>query len=210
MTTNTSHRDCTHPATPKDRAACRKARAAGTTITAISPDASVMIVEPVRKIVKIEWDREKCARCGGSGRYPSSMWDGVCLGCNGKGRKLTRVGRAAFKKYDAALRAGATVMAHELKPGDLIVNREGRRIMIHDVDTTVKQNGTTTIGTEGHDNYRHYKNYQMSYTTHRANGEHVVYYVDPRDEVLVWPSEDVLQGLFRLVENMKGAHVTYE
>lgn len=28
---------------------------------------------------------EECGRCGSSGRYPSSAWNGVCLGCGGGG-----------------------------------------------------------------------------------------------------------------------------
>lgn len=36
----TSHNDCTHPSTKKDRSACRKARAAGTTHTATADSSA--------------------------------------------------------------------------------------------------------------------------------------------------------------------------
>lgn len=44
---------------------------------------------------KREIERHTCGRCGGSGRYPSSCWNGICLGCRGLGYQLTKRGAKA-------------------------------------------------------------------------------------------------------------------
>jgi hypothetical protein len=63
---------------------------------------------------------ETCDRCGGSGQYPSPAWQGVCLGCNGKGGKwakydnvIKRAARnaAAAKRADAKSAAKAVAAA---------------------------------------------------------------------------------------------------
>lgn len=48
----------------------------------------------------ITFETQTCMRCAGSGQYPSPAWQGVCLGCSGKGIRFTRAGRAARKRYD--------------------------------------------------------------------------------------------------------------
>jgi hypothetical protein len=44
---------------------------------------------------KREIERHTCGRCGGSGRYPSSCWNGMCLGCQGIGYRMTKRGAKA-------------------------------------------------------------------------------------------------------------------
>lgn len=37
-----------------------------------------------------------CGRCGGSGKFgPTCVWNGICFGCSGSGRKYTKRGAAA-------------------------------------------------------------------------------------------------------------------
>lgn len=58
-----------------------------------------------------------CGRCWGTGRFgPLCVKGGVCFGCNGAKRVLTRRGSAAVTFY----RKLCTVTAAELKPGDKI------------------------------------------------------------------------------------------
>jgi hypothetical protein len=57
-----------------------------------------------------------CGRCGGSGKYPSSLHHGLCLGCGGRGYRLTKRGAAAA----AFLESLRKVPANTLKVGDII------------------------------------------------------------------------------------------
>lgn len=61
-------------------------------------------------------ERETCGRCGGTGKYPSSCYNGVCLGCQGQGYKLTARGREA----DRYLRVLRSKSVEEVKVGDLV------------------------------------------------------------------------------------------
>jgi hypothetical protein len=51
-------------------------------------------------------ERKACGRCGGSGRYPSSAYDGICLRCHGGGRR--RIKHTGLKKYAQAAKRSAT------------------------------------------------------------------------------------------------------
>ena len=77
----------------------------------------------------LRYDRVTCSRCGGSGEYPSSAWNGVCLGCSGSGRKLTTRGDKALQAFQAAKEAGMTVRADEIQVGDKIeyLRLDGRK-----------------------------------------------------------------------------------
>jgi hypothetical protein len=55
--------------------------------------------------IKVTFETETCGRCGGTGQYPSACWQGVCLGCSGRGVRLTRRGRAARNAYDETMSA---------------------------------------------------------------------------------------------------------
>lgn len=68
---------------------------------------------------RITFETDTCGRCAGSGTYPSAAWNGVCLGCSGSGKKLTRRGRAARMAYDAVM-AEMEVPAPDIAVGDLI------------------------------------------------------------------------------------------
>jgi hypothetical protein len=53
---------------------------------------------------------ESCGRCGGSGTYPSSAWNGVCLDCNGDGW-MYPVGKVAKLAAEwSTIRAAATTV----------------------------------------------------------------------------------------------------
>lgn len=65
----------------------------------------------------ITYEREECTRCGGTGQYPSACYNGLCLGCSGTGRKLTRRGKAAKAKIDALLNSLCAVRVDALAPG---------------------------------------------------------------------------------------------
>jgi hypothetical protein len=77
--------------------------------------------------IKIVFETETCMRCGGTGQYPSPAWQGVCLGCSGRGVRFTRAGRAARKAYDDTMSA----MNHtygDVKVGDRVrmsISRHG-------------------------------------------------------------------------------------
>lgn len=218
--TNTTHTNCTHPATKAGRAACRKARAAGTTITmptaAVAKAATIPTHDagPYRDpssgealIASIKFEDEPCGRCSGTGTYPSSAYQGVCLGCSGSKTKLTRAGRAAYKKYEAYLAANHTKMMIELQPGDDI-RKLGRYVRVHDVDTTLRNHGGhATIGSG--ENAVSFCTIFMTYTTHMADGTDCVNSVGPYSHVIVRPRGEAQQLAFRHVAAMKGAILTY-
>lgn len=54
--------------------------------------------------MKIEYEKEDCSRCGGSGHYSfNSMHGSVCYGCGGTGKRLTKRGAATKKFADGML-----------------------------------------------------------------------------------------------------------
>jgi len=61
-------------------------------------------------------ERETCSRCGGTGRMPFSVYNGLCFKCHGVGFALTKRGVAA-ENYLRALRSQP---ARELKVGQSI------------------------------------------------------------------------------------------
>lgn len=53
----------------------------------------------------LTFERQTCARCGGSGRYSwNAMHGDTCYGCSGKGYYLSKAGRQAFDAWDAIAR----------------------------------------------------------------------------------------------------------
>lgn len=70
--------------------------------------------------MKLVYETATCARCFGSGEYPSSAWQGVCLGCNGTGNKLTPAGRRATKRFEA-IADEMNVTFADVKVGDRIL-----------------------------------------------------------------------------------------
>lgn len=52
----------------------------------------------------IEYEKEPCGRCGGSGQYSwNSMHGSTCYGCSGSGMRLTKRGKAARAFADTLL-----------------------------------------------------------------------------------------------------------
>lgn len=75
---------------------------------------------------KIQYERQTCGRCGGSGQYSyCQMYGSTCFGCNGTGKRLSRRGRAA-QAIIRALRDGFCNRPIEtIEPGQR-VNINGR------------------------------------------------------------------------------------
>lgn len=122
-TTRRSHADCTHPRTAAGRAACRKGTGPSLEqmIADVAMEAEMDITCPPPvdyATMNYSFETHTCGRCLGSGTYPSSAWNGVCLGCNGSGKNLTRAGRAAKKIHDAWIDTHLMISATSLKPGD--------------------------------------------------------------------------------------------
>lgn len=77
------------------------------------------------KLPTIKFETQTCGRCGGSGTYPSSCWNGVCLGCSGAGVRYTRSGRVARLRYDEVMsRMNRTY--GDVKIGDRVKASVGR------------------------------------------------------------------------------------
>ena len=54
--------------------------------------------------IAMEYEKETCGRCGGSGQYSYNQIDGSrCYGCGGSGQRLTKRGAAAKAKADEML-----------------------------------------------------------------------------------------------------------
>ena len=54
--------------------------------------------------MKVEYEKQTCGRCGGSGQYSYNQIDGSrCYGCGGSGQKLTKRGAAAKAYADSIL-----------------------------------------------------------------------------------------------------------
>lgn len=70
--------------------------------------------------IRIVFDSEVCTRCTGDGTYPSAAWQGVCLGCAGEGRSLTRAGKRAKARYMETIVARTRVLPADLTPGDQV------------------------------------------------------------------------------------------
>lgn len=73
------------------------------------------------KVTKINYEREACSRCGGSGRYSyCAMYGDMCFGCSGKGKQLSRAGERARAALQAFYTEHYTRPATELTPGDFM------------------------------------------------------------------------------------------
>lgn len=81
-----------------------------------------------------KFESQTCSRCGGSGKFSFNLIHGtMCYGCNGKGVKLTKRGKAAKQFFDNSL----TVPASELKVGMVVKEWEGYKYFatIREIDT---------------------------------------------------------------------------
>lgn len=148
------HTACTHPATPAGRAACRKGNPAP-----VAPEGDVkrlarkagLKVDAIdyTQVKSVGFETETCMRCGGSGTYPSSCWNGVCLGCSGAGVRFTRRGAAAYKKYWAYVEANNTVRADELVAGDMFLGSQRKWVRV--IESKAGDFGTTRSRIGGED-----------------------------------------------------------
>lgn len=68
---------------------------------------------------KLEFEREYCEKCGGSGLYPSScLPSGRCNKCYpANGQKLTRNGAKVRKLWDDYLEQNCAIRADQVEPG---------------------------------------------------------------------------------------------
>lgn len=155
-TTRRSHADCTHPSTPAARAACRKGQhEAGLNSKVLATEAQLdemaaWLDKPAAvdySTMTYRFETETCSRCAGTGTYPSSAWNGVCLGCNGNGESLTRAGRAAKKIHDQWMIDNLTVEARTLQPGQKFQPNQvdGWKTVV-EIDTEPHYVGKSTIG----------------------------------------------------------------
>jgi hypothetical protein len=64
------------------------------------------------------FENVRCSRCGGSGRMPYAVYNGVCFKCEGKGAVLTKRGRAAQTYLDSLRKRRYA----DFKVGDLILS----------------------------------------------------------------------------------------
>jgi hypothetical protein len=98
----------------------------------------------------------ECYRCGGTGRFgPDTVEGGVCFGCRGAKTVVLR-GKAA-KAWAAFLKAqpSRTVVADELKIGDLVVSdlthrktQDNHWVQVTDIELTEQTCGSSLTGTD--------------------------------------------------------------
>ena len=90
---------------------------------------------------KLLFENTTCSRCGGGGRMPYSVHNGVCFKCHGRGAALTKRGRAAQEW----LNSQREKPLEDFKPGDLIYSDAtpciGRRAEWHRVTEVKLLNG---------------------------------------------------------------------
>lgn len=67
------------------------------------------------------YETETCGRCGGSGHYSYNMMHGTtCFGCSGRKIRNTKAGAKASKAIQEFIAANFSVLAKDLKVGDVI------------------------------------------------------------------------------------------
>ena len=70
---------------------------------------------------KLGFPLARCTRCGGTGRYPSSAYRGICLGCSGTGRvDFSRSSRRQRLAYEAHVVETQTTNLYDLEVGDTV------------------------------------------------------------------------------------------
>lgn len=112
--------------------------------------------------MKLIFDREFCERCGGSGRYPSSAWQGVCLGCSGQGRKLTRKGKKANAAWVTFLEATCQVPGADVTVGMRVRTRSGQRYRTVTA-VTLREDGTNLVEC-GNNQFGGFATYERPFT----------------------------------------------
>ncbi len=65
------------------------------------------------------FEADTCGRCGGTGNFSYNQVNGTtCFGCNGRGYKLTKRGRAAYEW----LLTQRTIRVGDVKVGDTVIS----------------------------------------------------------------------------------------
>jgi len=91
----------------------------------------------------LKFDRVECGRCGGTGEYSFNQKDGtVCFGCKGKGKIMTKRGKAAAQWFIDQ----TTTTIKAVKAGDKVriyadtytVEQITEKGGVYTFDTTVK------------------------------------------------------------------------
>ena len=138
---------------------------------------------------RITFETETCNRCGGSGQYPSAAWQGMCLGCNGTGRRMTRRGKAAKRRYDEIIEKMCKPVT-EIEVGDRVQFASSHKWF-------------TTVSSKP---YLPQEGAQMSgdWWEIRTNGQGLI--AQTTSLVKVWDPE-VFDEAARVVGRMKGATV---
>jgi hypothetical protein len=85
--------------------------------------------------LSIKFHVEPCTRCGGTGTYPSPAWEGRCLGCSGKGYKLTAAAARARKIYDDLCHTMTTTWAN-VKIGDRVFVDHKYWVIVDSIEPT--------------------------------------------------------------------------
>lgn len=208
------HTDCTHPATPAGRAACRSGK-----VTAYSLGIEVKDSDEKRLARKaglkvdvdystasLRFESETCGRCGGSGTYPSACWNGVCLGCSGSGSRFTRNGAAAYKRYRAWLDENSRKAARDVTPLDRI-DRAGRWVRVYESREAERpQVSTCTVGAgDNAVTTQHVSDWIL--VTRDTRGD-IHNYMPGDTQVIVRPSGDARNAMFAAVAHLKGSLIT--
>jgi hypothetical protein len=72
----------------------------------------------------IEYEKEPCGRCGGSGHYSYNQINGTrCFGCGGSGERLTKRGRAA-REFATSILEVPIEAYHEKHQGQMAAYRD--------------------------------------------------------------------------------------
>jgi len=115
--------------------------------------------------MKIEYEKETCGRCGGSGRYSYNQIDrDRCYGCGGTGERLTKRGAAAKAFADSIL----NIKIENAQVGQIVsyldvLNGRRTRITVQKIDREVY--GKKKVGDEWIDCYAitlHGEKYKIS------------------------------------------------
>ena len=150
--------------------------------------------------MKIEFQKEECSRCGGSGKMPYAVYGGVCFKCKGKGQMFSRAGRAAYKRVRAVQEQVCSVPASSLKVGDRIL-AQGRVQVLEEVKVRLGKGNGASLDPISHepvslifgDTALKAKSWSMSGPAHRS-------------VLKAWNSE-TLAVAAEAVKKMKGATV---
>lgn len=156
-------------------------------------------------MARLVFDMQDCGRCGGSGRMPFSVHNGVCFKCNGNGKAMTAKGRRAYAAMLEVQKDLCSVPASALVPGDRILNSDNRVVTVTEVKVKLgKGNGSGKQGVEGTDSYVEYWNFGETVISVNKGWGHA----GPahRSVTKAWTSETLAQAADRL-KNFKG--VTY-